>query len=93
MWFQFVVGQDRKRLYVQAEDKDHALDRARGAGYEVTNTFWGPFTELWECTAKERFCDFSMGIWKDVAPKDKHYKKLYVSLDKYLERPGVLVVR
>ena len=58
----------------------------------VTKSFWGPFKELWEVSAKDRFCEFDGNGWHDKAPKDKKYRKMFVRLEDHLKHPDIFVL-
>lgn len=89
-WFSFRLP--NRILYVEAGDEQHASERVSAAGFTPAKSYWGPFNELWEVSAKNRFCDFENGIWHDKAPKDKKYRTLYVKLEDHLKSPDVVVL-
>ena len=91
-WFSFRLA-DRRILYVEAGDESHAAERVSAAGFPPAKTYWGPFDELWEVSAKNRFCNFDNNCtWHDSPPKDKRYRSLYVKLEDHLASPDVVVL-
>lgn len=86
MWFSGKNG-GGKRVYVEAESKEDALTKG------CLTSSWGPFPSLSEATAAERFCHFENGVWQDRPSRDKVYKKKYISLDDYVGRDNVIVIR